>query len=50
MNEYQNNKHDIEDQLANFTDLILNEKPVKKEETRSPQTRSCVPSKKPLYA
>jgi hypothetical protein len=33
MNEYQNNKHDIEDQLANFTDLILNEKPVKKEES-----------------
>jgi hypothetical protein len=33
MNEYQNNKHDIEDRLANFTDLILNEKSVKKEES-----------------
>lgn len=33
MNEHQNNDPEIEDQLANFTDLILNEKPDKKDES-----------------
>lgn len=33
MNEHQNNKLDIEDQLANFTDLILKEKPDKTDES-----------------
>jgi hypothetical protein len=32
MNEHQNDKLEIEDQLANFTDLILNEKTDKKDE------------------
>jgi hypothetical protein len=32
MNEHQDNKLEFEDQLANFTDLILNEKTDKKDE------------------
>lgn len=33
MNESQNNKSTIDDQLANFTDLLLNEKTAKKDES-----------------
>jgi hypothetical protein len=33
MSEHQNNKPDIEDQLATFTDLLLSEKTAKKDES-----------------